>query len=80
MSADASQFTRFKRVNAVNRSDSQSSDSKSVNRLTAYTTRLSDTAVLTSFLPTPTLKSAQPATRTPKSILGKIGLIHQRCG
>lgn len=76
---DASQFTRFKRVNSVQRADRQSSDPKSVNRLSVYNTPLSDTAVLTSFIPTPTLKSAQPLTQTPRSILGKIGLLHQKC-
>jgi hypothetical protein len=73
---DASQFARFKRVNAVQR---VVGDSKSVNRLTAYNTRLSETSVLTSFLPTPTLKSSQPLTLVSKSVLGKIGLLHQRC-
>jgi hypothetical protein len=73
---DASQFVRFKRVNAVQR---VIGDSKSVNRLTAYNIHLSDTAVLTSFLSTPTVKSAQPLTRVSRSILGKIGLLHQRC-
>ena len=76
---DASQFTRFKRVNSVQRGDTQSSDPKSVNRLTQYNTRLTETAVLTNFLNTPTLKSAQPLTQTSKSILGKIGLLHQKC-
>ncbi len=73
---DSSQFTRFKRITAVQR---QPGDSKSVNRLTQYNTRISDASVLTSFIPTPTLKSAQPLTQTPKSILGKIGLLHQKC-
>lgn len=73
---DASQFVRFKRVNAV---QGPTKGPKSVNRLTAYNTPLSETAVLTSFLPTPTMKSAQPLTLVSKSVLGKLGLLHQRC-
>lgn len=79
---DASQFTRFKRVASVQRGDTQGSDPKSVNRLTQYNTQLSGVSTLTSFLPTPTLKSAQPRVRLPinfRSLTGKIGLLHQRC-
>ena len=76
---DASQFTRFKRVVSVQKADTQSSDPKSVNRLTQYTSRLTEVSELTSFLDTPTLKSAQPLTRVPIKGLGKIGLLHQSC-
>ena len=76
---DSSQFTRFKRITAVHRGDTQASDPKSVNRLTQYTSPVSEVSSLTRFVPTPTLKSAQPLTKPPKSVLGKIGLLHQRC-
>lgn len=76
---DASQFTRFKRVISVQRGDTQSSDPKSVNRLTQYNTRLSEVSKLTSFIDTPALKSEQPLTRVSIKGLGKIGLLHQSC-
>ena len=80
--ADASQFTRFKRVSAVQYGDTQSIDPKSVNRLTQYNSRLSNISVLTSFLPTPTEKSAQPQVKFPfnyPTFAKKVGLLYQRC-
>jgi len=48
--SDASQFTRFKRANAIQRGDSQQRDSKSVNRLTQYVPRLSGAWGVNNFL------------------------------
>ena len=76
---DASQFTRFKRVNAVQSADTQASDPKSVNRLTQYNTPLTETAVLTNFLNSPLLKSAQPLVPAPRNSPAKVGLLHQSC-
>ncbi len=57
---DASQFTRFRKVNAFLCGDTQKSDPKSVNRLSSHNTRLTETCNLKNFLPTPSEKSAQP--------------------
>jgi hypothetical protein len=75
----ASQFTRFKRVVSIQKADTQASDSKSVNRLSQYTGRLTEIFALTSFVDTPTLKSAQPLTQVPAGLLGKVKLLHQSC-
>lgn len=49
--SDASQFTRFKKANAVQKGDTQQSDPKSVNRLTQYIPRLSAASDRNEFLP-----------------------------
>ena len=48
--SDASQFTRFKKANAVQRGDTQASDPKSVNRLTQYVPHLTGASSHTLFL------------------------------
>ena len=48
--ADSSQFTRFKKLTAIQCGDTQSKDPKSVNRLTQYTSPVS-TCSLSKFLP-----------------------------
>jgi len=58
--SDASQFTRFKKANAVQRGDSQHSDPKSVNRLTQYTSHLTAASDSVTFLSTLTAKSTAP--------------------
>ena len=48
--ADSSEFTRFKKLTAIQCGDTQSKDPKSVNRLTQYTSPVS-TCSLSKFLP-----------------------------
>lgn len=80
--SDASQFTRFKRANAVQRRDTTTSNGKSVTRLTLHTPELSASYSRTEFLSTLTAKSTTPNTRDPinfQSAFGKRGLLHQNC-
>jgi hypothetical protein len=80
--SDASQFTRFKKANAVQKGDTQASDSKSVNRLTQYTPHLSAASNSVKFLSTLTEKFTAPVTRDPinfQSAFGKRGTLHQNC-
>jgi hypothetical protein len=58
--SDASQFTRFKRANAIQKGDTQASDTKSVNRLTQYTPHLSAASNSVKFLSSLTAKSTTP--------------------
>lgn len=80
--SDASQFTRFKRANAVQGRDTDTSNGKSVTRLTLYTPQLSASYSRTEFLSTLTSKSTTPITRDPtnfQSAFGKLGNPHQNC-
>jgi len=63
--SDASQFTRFKKANAIQSGDTQQSDPKSVNRLTQYVPRLSNVSSTREFLSSLTAKSTRPITRDP---------------
>lgn len=77
--SDASQFTRFKKANAIQKGDSQTSDPKSVNRLTQYTPQLSAASSRRKFLSTLTAKSTAPVTRDPinfQSAFGKLTFPH----
>ena len=77
--SDASQFTRFKKANAVQRGDTQASDSKSVNRLTQYVPHLTAASSTGEFLSTLTAKSTAPVTRDPinfQSAFGKPKVSH----
>lgn len=77
--SDASQFTRFKKASAVQRGDTQASDSKSVNRLTQYIPRLSSASRTGEFLSTLTAKLTRPVTRDPikfQSAFGKPIVAH----
>lgn len=77
--SDASQFTRFKKANAVQKGDTQASDSKSVNRLTQYTPHLTAASNSVKFLSTLTSKSTAPVTRDPikfQSAFGKPTVPH----
>ena len=77
--SDASQFTRFKKANAVQRGDTQLSDSKSVNRLTQYTPHLTAASSTGDFLATLSAKSTAPNTRDPinfQSAFGKPKVVH----
>ena len=58
--ADASQFTQFRKANAVQKGDTQQSDPKSVNRLTQYVPHLSVASSIPKFLPSLTLKNTRP--------------------
>ncbi len=65
--ADASQFTRFKKANSIQKGDTQQNDPKSVNRLTQYVPRLTGASNSTKFLSSITKTNTnQP---TPVSIL-----------
>lgn len=77
--SDASQFTRFKKANAVQRGDTQASDSKSVNRLTQYVPKLTAASSRTEFLSTLTAKNTTPITQDPikfQSAFGKPTIPH----
>jgi len=77
--SDASQFTRFKKANAVQSGDTQATDSKSVNRLTQYTPRLSVASIPVKFLSTLTEKFTVSVTRDPvnfQSSFGKPKVVH----
>jgi hypothetical protein len=77
--SDASQFTRFKKANAVQKGDTQATDSKSVNRLTQYTPHLTAASSTTEFLSTLTAKTTTPITRDPikfQSAFGKSTIPH----
>ena len=77
--SDASQFTRFKKANAVQKGDTQAGDSKSVNRLTQYTPHLSVASNSVKFLSTLTEKFTSPVTRDPikfQSAFGKPTVPH----
>ena len=77
--SDASQFTRFKKASAVQRSDTQQNDPKSVNRLTQYVPRLSNISSTREFLSSLTEKTTQPITRDPlnfQSSYGKPKVVH----
>jgi hypothetical protein len=58
--ADASEYTKFKKANAVQKGDSQQSDPKSVNRLTQYIPQLSGAYSTDKFLPSLTTKNIPP--------------------
>jgi hypothetical protein len=81
--SDASQFTQFKRANAVyQKGDSLATDPKSVNRLTQFTPFLSGARNTNEFLATLTAKSTAPNTRDPinfQSAFGKRSTVHQNC-
>jgi hypothetical protein len=77
--SDASQFTRFKKANAVQKGDTQTTDPKSVNRLTQYTPHLSAASNSVKFLSTLTEKFTAPVTRDPinfQSAFGKPTVPH----
>jgi hypothetical protein len=77
--SDASQFTRFKKANSVQRGDTLATDSKSVNRLTQYTPRLTAASSTEEFLSTLTAKLSKPITRDPikfQSAFGKPTVPH----
>ena len=61
--ADASQYTSFKKYSANQRGDTQTTDPKSVNRLTQYIPRVSNVLNLGGFLPslTKTITTGPPA-------------------
>ena len=78
--ADASMFTRFKRVSSVQRGDTQAADPKSVNRLSVYTPPLSNASSVREFLPSLTAKTWSPRTLTRLGIgLRRTTLLHQVC-
>jgi hypothetical protein len=80
--SDASQFTRFRRANAVQGRDTTSSNGKSVTRLTLHTPQLSASYSRDEFLSTLTAKSTAPNTRDPtnfQSAFGKRSIVHQNC-
>jgi hypothetical protein len=66
--ADASQYTQFKKANAVQRGDTQVSDPKSVNRLTQYVPKLSFASNSTKFLSSLTNKNTRPLVPTPINV------------
>jgi hypothetical protein len=77
--SDASQFTRFKKANAVQKGDTQTSDPKSVNRLTQYTPHLTAASSRGGFLSTLTAKTTTPITSNPikfQSAFGKPTVPH----
>lgn len=61
--SDASQFTRFKKANAVQNGDNRLTDSKSITRLTQYIPRLTAASSRSEFLSTLTSKSITLITR-----------------
>lgn len=66
--ADASQYTQFKKANAIQRGDTQVSDPKSVNRLTQYVPRLSEASNRSNFLSSLTYKYTTPLVPTPINV------------
>jgi len=77
--SDASQFTRFKKANAVQKGDTQATDSKSVNRLTQYIPKVTAGSSRTEFLSTLTAKTTTPITHDPvnfQSAFGKPKISH----
>ena len=71
--SDASQFTRFKKANAVQRGDTQQSDPKSVNRLTQYIPKLTVASDSIQFLQSLTNKSITGLTRDPVNFQSSAG-------
>ena len=63
--ADASQYTQFKKANIIQRRDPAASDLNSADRLTQYVPRLSGASNSTKFLSSSTNKNTTPLVPTP---------------
>jgi hypothetical protein len=66
--ADASQYTQFKKANTIQRGDTQTSDPKSVNRLTQYVPKMSVASNSTKFLSSSTNKYTTPLVPAPINV------------
>ena len=79
--ADASQYTQFKKANAIQKGDSQASDFKFVNRLTQYVPRVSFASNTSKFLSSLTNKNTKPLVPTPinTDFSGKKQSVKQNC-